>query len=53
MKITIAYTFGEKRNADLIKAFVQGLIPGAKVRVSDRHAPFMHIYIASQKPEKT
>lgn len=51
MKITIAYLPGEERNAGIIKAFIKGLMPGAKVRESDRHAPLSHIYITTRKPE--
>ena len=51
MKITIAYTPGEEREADLIKAFAEALLGGVKARKSDRHAPFMHIYITTGKPE--
>lgn len=51
MKITIAYTPGEEREADIIKAFAKGLLGRVKERKSDRHAPFMHIYITTGKPE--
>lgn len=51
MKVTIAYLPGEERKAGIIEAFIKGLIPGAKVHESDRHAPFKHIYLTSKKPE--
>jgi len=49
MKITIAYLPGEKRESDLILHFVKGLCPGAKVRKSDRHPPFLHTYLITKK----
>lgn len=51
MKITIAYTIGEERKANLLKSLALGVIPDAKVRESDRHPPFAHIYISTRKPE--
>ena len=51
MKITIAYLPEEERKAKLFQAVALGIIPGAKVKESDRHAPFKHIYLTSKKPE--
>ena len=51
MKITIAYLPEEERKANLMKSIALGIIPGAKVKESDRHAPFKHIYLSSKKPE--
>lgn len=51
MKITIAYLPGEERSAGAIRAFIEGIIPGTKVRESDRHAPYKHIYLTTRKPE--
>ena len=51
MKITIAYLPEEEREAGIIEAFIKGLLPGAKPRKSDRHAPYKHIYLTSKKPE--
>lgn len=51
MKITIAYTPEERLEAVFIKDFINGFCGGAKIRESDRHAPFMHIYITTRKPE--
>lgn len=51
MKITIAYLPGEDRRAAQIRDIVKGIDPGAKVRESDRHAPYTHIYITTRKPE--
>lgn len=51
MKITIAYLPGEERIADVLKRAACSILDDAKVRESDRHAPFKHIYIATKKPE--
>lgn len=50
MKITIAYLPEEERSADTIKTFVEGVIPGIRVRKSDRHAPFKPIYLTVKIP---
>lgn len=50
MKITIACLPEEEREADLINRFVQGLLPIEKVRKSDRHPPFKHIYLTTKRP---
>lgn len=50
MKITIAHTDSESRQVGLIVAFVKGLVPSIKVKESDRHAPYKHIYLATRKP---
>lgn len=52
MKITIAHTDEERREAGLIEAFIRGLHPGATVRKSDKYAPFYHVYITTTKSEK-
>ena len=51
MKISISYSPVEEREADLINRFVQGLLPIEKVRKSDRHPPFKHIYLTTKRPE--
>ena len=51
MKITIAYLPGEEQKADILKSRLPGILGGAKIRESDRHAPYKHIYITSKKPE--
>lgn len=51
MKITIAYREGEEKNAGLIAVFVRGLLGAVKLRRSEKHKPFYHIYI-STKGEK-
>lgn len=51
MKITISYTSEEEREATFIKDFLNGFCDGVKVRESDRHAPFKHIYLTTKKAE--
>lgn len=51
MKITIAYLPGEERNAVIVESFIKGLVPDAKVRKSNNHAPIEHIYLTTRKPE--
>ena len=52
MKITIAYLPDEERNVGIIRAFVKSLLPETKVRESERHSPYKHIYLTTKKPEK-
>lgn len=52
MKIKISYKSDEEKEATAsVVAFLK-LHPGATVRKSDRHDPFRHIYIATQRIEK-
>ena len=53
MKITIAYLPGEaEKAATLIKA-TQELLEVEKIRESERHAPYTHVYITTKKCGKT
>jgi hypothetical protein len=49
MKVTIAYLPSEDRKAATIKACIKHLLPGVKVRESERHAPYKHIYFSTRK----
>ena len=51
MKITISYLPEEEREAHIIHIFSQSLLDNVKVRKSDRHPPFKHIYLTTKKPE--
>lgn len=53
MKITIAYTEGEERKANTIKDIIFGLLDNAKLRRSEKHKPFLHIYISSKGEKPT
>lgn len=52
MKVTIAYLPGEEQKAGNIKALIKDVLAGVKVRESDRHAPYMHVYLTTKKLEK-
>ena len=51
MKITIAYTEEEQREAATICEFARDLIKPEKVRRKNNHPPFRHIYLTTKKPE--
>ena len=53
MKVKIAYLPGEKREAEILHRFAKSLLKPAKVNISDRHAPYRHIYIATEKQPNT
>ncbi len=53
MKINITYRpddAGEAKQVKIIRSFLESFLPGAKVRVSHRHDPYLHIYLATKKP---
>ena len=52
MKISIAYLPEEHQAAGIIKRVICATFGGVKVRKSDRHPPFIHIYLTTTKPEK-
>ena len=52
MKVKITYQRGEERRAALMAAFAKGLAPDAKVKESDKHPPYRHIYISSKEPPR-
>lgn len=52
MKITIAYIAGEEREAHILRRFICGLCAPVKVRTSDAHPPYYHIYLTTKRPEK-
>lgn len=51
MKIKISYKQDEEKEATASMVAFLRLHPGAKVRRSDRHAPFIHIYITTERQE--
>lgn len=51
MKITIAYIPDEEEAATTSVAALRRISPGMKVRESERHPPFKHIYLTTKKPE--
>ena len=53
MKVKIAYLPGEEREAEVLHNCVKNLLKHVKVQRSDRHAPYRHIYIATEKQKDT
>ena len=51
MKVKISYKPEEEKEAAATVAALLQVLPGAKVRKSDRHAPFIHTYLTTAKPE--
>lgn len=52
MKITFAYLPAEEQEAAADLAALRRLHPDIKVRKSDAHPPFKHIYVTTTKPDK-
>lgn len=54
MKISIAYLPEEKQKANNLLRFLHSFLGDNvdKVRESDRHAPFSHIYLTTRNPKK-
>lgn len=52
MKITFAYLPAEEQEAAADLAALRQLHPGMKVRKSNAHPPFRHIYLTTTKPAK-
>ena len=52
MKITFAYLPAEEQEAAADLAALRQLHPGMKVRKSNAHPPFRHIYLTTTKPTK-
>ena len=53
MKVKIAYLPGEEREAETLHHFAEELLAPAKVEKADRHPPYKHIYIATEKQPAT
>lgn len=49
MKIKISYKPDEEKEATASVVAILRIHPGAIVRKSDRHAPFRHIYLTTEK----
>jgi len=52
MKISMAYLPEEEQEAAADLAALRQLHPGIKVRKSDAHPPFKHIYLTTTKPSR-
>lgn len=53
MKITIAYTAEEEKQAYVALAFLRSYLPGMNVHKSERHTPYLHLYLTTKKAETT
>lgn len=51
MKVKISYKPEEEKKAAATVAALLQVLPGAKVRKSNRHAPFIHTYLTAPKSE--
>lgn len=49
MKIKISHKPEEQKEAAATVAALLRIHPGATVRKSDRHAPFLHVYLTTKK----
>lgn len=47
MKVTIAFLDSEEQTAGTIERFICGLLQKVRVRRTDTHEPYRHIYITS------
>lgn len=52
MKVKISYESDEEREAILIQRFVSRLVHGIRVHKSERHAPYLHLYLTTKKAGK-
>jgi len=50
VKITIAFLPEEQQEAAASVAALRELYPAVKIRRSEAHPPFMHIYLTTKKP---
>lgn len=49
MKVKITYLPGEERKAETLHNYAKEQLKPVKVNRSDRHTPYRHIYIATEK----
>ena len=52
VKIKIAYTPDEKKDAAASVAALLKALPSARIRRGDQHPPFRHFYITTDRPPK-
>ncbi len=51
MKITVAYLPEDEQEAAAALVALRRLHPDAKLRKSDRHPPYQHIYLTTKRAE--
>lgn len=52
MKIKIAYGPGESLQAARVSEAIREQLPTVRVKESDAHPPYKHIYITTKEPQK-
>ena len=52
MKVKITYLAGEEKQARTLVEFARGFLNGPRVRTSDKHPPYRHIYISTTPPRE-
>lgn len=52
MKIQISYAAGEEQRAEAVKNSIVKSLCGVRIKKSDLHPPFKHIYITDGKKPK-
>ena len=52
MKITVAYLPEDEKEATAALAALRRLHPDGKVRKSDRHPPYLHIYLTTKQQKQ-
>lgn len=50
MKITIAYQTEEEKDTGALVCMIRHLLGKVKVKKTDKHKPFLHIYITKDCP---
>lgn len=53
MKITLAYLPEEANEATAVLAELRQRHPKGKVRMSENHPPYRHIYLTTKMPQKS
>lgn len=51
MKIKITYQDGEELAARTVEEWCRIIFPGIKIRKSDRHPPYLHIYLTTKRKQ--
>lgn len=50
MKVTLAYIPEEQKEAAAVLAALRPLLAWEKIRKTDTHPPFLHLYLTTKKP---
>lgn len=53
MKVNITYTEPEREKALEIVQQMRKILPGVRVKTSDRSAPYLHVYLVDGKRKST